>query len=221
MPELEIDFLESYDEAAIVVELQRVAAITGRSTVTKRDLEAYGRVSYETVNRRFGSLRRALEAAGLVPQRYMNATDDELLAILVDLWAKTLEAEGRAPQRKDLRVYGVPVSGDTFLRRFGSWRKALVAAASTVRPDADVSGASDPIRTPEPAPSRQRREAMSDRKRFFVFKRDSYTCKICHASGVPIEVDHVIPVAKGGTDDLDNLQTLCFSCNRGKRDSLQ
>src|SRR5450759_3506845 len=116
MPEFEIDFLESYDEAAIVAELKRVASLTGKTTVTKRDLEANGRVAYETVNRRFGSLRQALEAAGLVPQRYMNATDDDLLRNVVELWTRTLEAEGRTPQRKDLKAYGFPVSGDTFVR---------------------------------------------------------------------------------------------------------
>ena len=222
MPEFAIDFLESYDEAAIVAELQRIAALTGRGTVTKRDLETYGRVAYETVNKRFGSLRRALEEAGLVPQRYMNATDDELLAILVDLLTRTLEAVGRAPQRKDLKQYGFPVSGDTFLRRFGSWRKALVAAAGSINPQGDAGVEPAQAHLPEAvAPAPRQRTSMSVRKRFLVFKRDSYTCVLCGASGVRIEVDHVVPVAKGGTDELDNLQTLCFECNRGKRDSLQ
>lgn len=35
-------------------------------------------------------------------------------------------------------------------------------------------------------------------------------------SEVPLEVDHVIPVAEGGTDELSNLATLCRPCNNGK-----
>jgi 5-methylcytosine-specific restriction endonuclease McrA len=54
-----------------------------------------------------------------------------------------------------------------------------------------------------------------------VLQRDKYRCVLCGASGVSLEVDHKIPVARGGSDDLDNLQTLCFPCNRGKRDSLE
>lgn len=33
-----------------------------------------------------------------------------------------------------------------------------------------------------------------------------------------MEFDHIIPLAMGGTDDVNNLQILCRKCNRGKRD---
>ena len=57
--------------------------------------------------------------------------------------------------------------------------------------------------------------------RFSVLKRDGYSCCLCgkHANGrehVRLEVDHIIPKSKGGTNEITNLQTLCFSCNRGK-----
>lgn len=59
--------------------------------------------------------------------------------------------------------------------------------------------------------------------RFFILKRDGYRCQICGRNaqdhGVVLEIDHRIPRAKGGTDDPANLWTLCFDCNRGKRDS--
>jgi uncharacterized protein YozE (UPF0346 family) len=56
-------------------------------------------------------------------------------------------------------------------------------------------------------------------QRFAVFKRDSYRCCICGMSakdGCRLEVDHKVPVARGGTNAEDNLWTLCFECNRGK-----
>jgi hypothetical protein len=51
-----------------------------------------------------------------------------------------------------------------------------------------------------------------------ILKRDRYTCQSCgaRAPDVELEVDHRIPVSKGGTDDESNLVTLCFDCNRGK-----
>lgn len=65
---------------------------------------------------------------------------------------------------------------------------------------------------------------MSERKpipnyvRFQVFKRDKFTCQYCGASGCDLEIDHIEPVANGGSDDMDNLITACKACNRGKRD---
>lgn len=51
-----------------------------------------------------------------------------------------------------------------------------------------------------------------------MFKRDSFTCQYCSAKPpkVPLEVDHILPVCKGGGNDIDNLITACFDCNRGK-----
>lgn len=51
----------------------------------------------------------------------------------------------------------------------------------------------------------------------FVFERDQYTCRYCKRVGGVLEVDHVIPFSKGGSDDLDNLVTSCRTCNRQKK----
>ena len=66
---------------------------------------------------------------------------------------------------------------------------------------------------------REGRQSIPDRVRHEVLKRDGYRCRECGASkdeGVTLEIDHIVPVAKGGTNDIDNLQTLCKKCNRGK-----
>lgn len=55
--------------------------------------------------------------------------------------------------------------------------------------------------------------------RFEVFKRDSFTCQYCGKTPpqAVLEVDHINPVSSGGTDEINNLITACFECNRGKR----
>jgi len=58
-----------------------------------------------------------------------------------------------------------------------------------------------------------------------VIARDKWSCCSCGRStkehGVLLEIDHIVPRSKGGSDDEDNLQTLCKKCNIGKsnRDS--
>lgn len=69
----------------------------------------------------------------------------------------------------------------------------------------------DPDSTPQ-------RKALSVRTRFEVFKRDNFTCRYCgrKTPEVVLEVDHVVPVCDGGTNDEMNLVTACWECNSGK-----
>ncbi len=62
------------------------------------------------------------------------------------------------------------------------------------------------------------RVSIGKRLRFDVFKRDEFACVYCgaHPPDALLEVDHVHPVADGGTNEIDNLVTACFGCNRGK-----
>jgi 5-methylcytosine-specific restriction endonuclease McrA len=45
-------------------------------------------------------------------------------------------------------------------------------------------------------------------------------CLCCGRSDVALTVDHVVPVSKGGTSNIDNLQPLCLSCNSKKQDKI-
>lgn len=54
------------------------------------------------------------------------------------------------------------------------------------------------------------------RKRDEIFKRDKYTCQVCGRVGGELELDHIVNVARGGTDDDNNLQTICTACHKPK-----
>ena len=55
--------------------------------------------------------------------------------------------------------------------------------------------------------------------RKYVFNRDNYQCKSCGKTQQETEltVDHIIPLAGGGSNDISNLQTLCYLCNQRKK----
>ena len=61
--------------------------------------------------------------------------------------------------------------------------------------------------------------------RFKTFERDNFTCRYCGRSPISdastlLHCDHIVPRAKGGQDELDNLTTSCDACNMGKMDIM-
>lgn len=65
-----------------------------------------------------------------------------------------------------------------------------------------------------------KRKTLTKKIRFEVFKRDKFTCQYCGKSApdVILHIDHIVPVAKGGDNDITNLVTSCQGCNSGKKD---
>ncbi len=62
------------------------------------------------------------------------------------------------------------------------------------------------------------RKSTGKSQRFRIFARDGWSCRYCgnQPPRVVLVVDHVIPVAAGGTSDDTNLITSCEDCNQGK-----
>lgn len=67
-----------------------------------------------------------------------------------------------------------------------------------------------------------KRKSLSKSVRFEVFKRDSFKCQYCGRSApdVVLHADHMLPVSKGGKNDIVNLITSCQNCNLGKSNRL-
>ena len=67
----------------------------------------------------------------------------------------------------------------------------------------------------EPQNQPRKKKVISQALRTKVFERDRYRCKHCYTH-LDLCVDHIIAEAIGGPTNLDNLQTLCRSCNSKK-----
>lgn len=63
---------------------------------------------------------------------------------------------------------------------------------------------------------RVERGKVSNKMRFAIYSRDGYRCRMCGRKTNDLEVDHIIPIAKGGKTTYNNLQTLCHYCNAKK-----
>ena len=73
--------------------------------------------------------------------------------------------------------------------------------------------------------TKEQRALMTNKLREYIKKRDNYTCCNCGNSihnepNLLLEIHHIIPVLKGGCTIEDNLQTLCWKCNRAKSNKM-
>lgn len=63
--------------------------------------------------------------------------------------------------------------------------------------------------------------SLAKKRKTVILARDGYRCQYCgitRADGAIMEVDHKVPLARGGSNRMSNLITACRECNRSKRD---
>lgn len=219
------DSLRGASDEELLQELARCARSLGKNTVTIAEFEKSGRCHPSTIQRRFGSWFKALEAAGLEPSRSkIGITDDELFENIKNIWIEL----GRQPRYSEIVAPHSRYSAGTYEKRFGSWRKALQLFIDWVNSD---DSSHEPVEAetesgeyrqqPRPSKKRRTRREISDRQRFRVLVRDGFRCMSCGASplitpGVQLHVDHITPWSKGGETVDENLQSKCQQCNLGK-----
>ena len=68
---------------------------------------------------------------------------------------------------------------------------------------------------------RVERGKVTNKLRFAIYARDGNRCRKCGRRSANLEIDHIVPIAKGGKSTYNNLQTLCHRCNVEKGDSIE
>jgi hypothetical protein len=112
--------LSDYSDESLLNELRRVAEKLGKDTLTKEKYDQIARTSSETIVRRFGSWNSALNKARLLESKRMSISDKDLFIEIDSLWGQL----GRQPTISDIKDIG-KFSVRPYVRRFGSWLKAL------------------------------------------------------------------------------------------------
>lgn len=189
----------------------------------KRDYLSWPARKYspEVIALRSGSWGNALRRMGL-PLRPRDYTPVELMEALERAWREL----GRAPGATKLKKR-TGISSKPYESRWGSLRAACIALSEYKAGRLSRAKLLAGIRRVGDRTMRENRRRGKVRVsvRWMVFKRDGRRCVVCGRgpaddARVKLEVDHIVPVARGGRDDAANLQTLCRDCNRGKRDRM-
>lgn len=213
----------------LLEELRRIAQALGRNDLTVDDISNSGIVGKGIFRKRFGTTRIAMERAGLtVRPQSRRYTDDECFENLYEVWRHY----GRQPSFSEINGPTSKVGGQAYIRRFGTWMKAL--AAFVERVNAEPDSTPSPIATPSsrevspgersPGPINGTRDERRDvlmGLRFRVLSRDRFKCVLRGDNppenpGCVLHVDHVTPWSRGGRTALENLRTLCAQCNVGR-----
>lgn len=207
----------------ILADIKSVAERLRTNSLTQAEYAQTGRYGVNTISRKFGSWEKAISAAGLTAKNRFNIADEEIFENLANLW----QALGRQPVGNDITksTGASKFSLGTYVKRFGSWNKALVAFVQYVE---NPKNQAETITNSEgtiPVLGKRTPRNVNWRLRATVLIRDNCICRMCGASpakdpSVTLHIDHVIPWSKGGETVIENLQTLCSVCNIGKSDEV-
>jgi len=116
-----------------------------------------------------------------------------------------------------------PVYAFEYVSAGGNSSQRTAVKLDTQTIDALIETLSQKIRFSKSAAGQ--RALMTAKLRHLIKTRDHHTCRYCSVSlaaepHLLLEVDHVIPVSKGGLSTEENLQTLCWRCNRTKSNKI-
>lgn len=238
-----------HSEEEILLELEKVAKLYNYEHFRRKDFDAVADIHSATIERHFGgswskglkALELRLQSKNIVlkpASRHARYTSErEMFEEIERIWLNL----GHRPSRNEWTAARPKISYDTIYRRFNGWTNAckrfIEHKTGEVLVDEDLSSEdvdldsgsslvnnSPNIEAKEKKPTIQRTRSISLNIRIKVLSRDNFRCVFCGKSpatdlGTKLHIDHIIPFSKGGTNDTENLQTLCEACNIGKSNS--
>ncbi len=221
------NFKCEFSDEEIITDVKRVADILGVETLTAKQYNVYGKYSYTTLKRRYGTWNNVLHLVGMNLNLNRNFSDKEMFEEIERVWILL----GRQPTTTDIKKGISKFSLNSYARRFGGWRGTLQEFVNYINLDIK----NDRINNDEKdiiynkgvnkiiEYQHKTSRDINMRLRFKVMQRDNFKCCLCGASpakdsSVELHIDHIKPWSKGGETVIENLQTLCSKCNFGKSD---
>ena len=186
------------------------------SSFSHRQYDAWDRriLCSAQISERFDGWYKAMEEAGLEPKWTPAKEPFMMIEIFKDCWEENQDPPTEKIFIDYLKKINSELTINMFKHRFGGLYK--LATRVSLHAEGKIS---DHQLVAKDIPTGGTRKPIPLRSRYQILS-SSNKCARCGRSpethNVQLEVDHKKPVSKGGTNDIDNLQALCFECNRGK-----
>ena len=235
--------IRDYSDEEILDELEKVAKHFSYNHFCRKDFDKIADIHSATVERRYGgswttamqALKERLERKNIIlpSSRRRNIPEQTMFDEMERIWVSL----GHRPSRSEWTDTKPKISYDSIYRHFGGWTAACLkfiefksGEAITANDEAILNKNSKVVSTGRVHDKGARKNIVTARAiplniRVKVLSRDNFRCVFCGKSpatdvGVKLHVDHIVPFSKGGTNSLDNLQSLCEQYNLGKSNSL-
>ncbi len=216
-----IDRIRSqFSKNDLISSLKEYARVHSTISFGMRDYDAWnGRLATsDTFRRYFQGWGNALQAAGLRASRANKLDPRKMVGAFKDCW----QHHGSVPSQRQLESFlkqqNFPFRTKSYFAFFGGLGRLAQLIVKLQNGDILEDQLFERYKK-----FQRNRRAISLKLRTAVLKRDDEHCVKCGANpridkSVKLEVDHIMPVSRGGSSAMENLQTLCFECNQGKKD---
>lgn len=229
--------LDRYTEDDIIEELERVASHFKYKYFRRKDYDLIANIHSATIERHFnGSWSAAIKALEKhlklkniefngFKRNQRNTPKIEMFEEMERIWINL----GHRPSRSEWCLSNPKISYDTIYRHFGGWTNACkkfieYKTGNNISTKEIKSISKSKVKVNIKQKIKNAR-SISLNVRVKVLSRDNFKCVFCGRSpathvGAQLHIDHIIPFSKGGTNSIDNLQTLCEKCNLGKSNDI-
>jgi 5-methylcytosine-specific restriction endonuclease McrA len=135
----------------ILAQIRAISARLGKASLAGADIVANSEITQQQLFRRFGSVSAALRQADVEQVSHgRRHTEDEVFENLLKVWTHY----GRPPTVSEMDRAPSTVGKNTYIKRYGGWRKALKAFVERANSEADGDPALDPEQDPARLPDR-------------------------------------------------------------------
>jgi hypothetical protein len=221
-------------QSKAVEELKRVAEIYDYRCFTRHEFDKVAKVCKgTTILNIFRTWPKALDAIGKPLEK--RKVDRSIIPInsLFEEMERIWRLIGHRPSKDEWVISKPKYSYTTYKTRFKGWTNACLKfienkMGQSIFEDTTNGSIKPQIRKLNSGKIEYASEDLRTiplKIRIKVLERDRFCCVFCGRSpatdiGVRLHIDHKMPFSKSGKSTIDNLQTLCQDCNRGKSDEV-